>query len=91
MDRRKFNGGPRPNSGRPKKADEIKLIEQMDGIMAPDEAWQKVAKLCQNGDIQALKLWIEYRFGKPKQSVDLTSGGDKLPSLTVEFVKPNED
>jgi hypothetical protein len=84
------HGGARPNAGRPPKADELKLIEQMDAIMAPDEVWEKIATLCTTGDMQALKLWVEYRFGKPKQSVDLTTDGEKLTALTVQYVTPNE-
>jgi hypothetical protein len=84
------HGGARPNAGRKPKADELKLIEQMDAVLAPEEVWQKVASLCNQGDMQALKTWIEYRYGKAKQSVDLTSGGEKLPALTVEVLRPNE-
>jgi len=90
-DGRKNNSGTRGNKGgRPKKADELKLIEQMDAVLAPEEVWQKVASLCNQGDMQALKTWIEYRYGKAKQSVDLTSGGEKLPALTVEVLRPDE-
>jgi len=92
MDRRKNNGGhsTKGRAGRKPKADELKLIEQMDAIMAPFEVWESVASLCATGDMQALRLWVEYRFGKPKQSVDLTTGGDKLTALTVQYITPNE-
>jgi hypothetical protein len=72
-DGRKNNGGARPNAGRPPKADEIKMIEQMDAIAAPADAWRKLWELCQAGDTQAVKTWINYRFGMPtqKQTVDL--------------------
>jgi len=90
-DGRKNNRGtPGNKGGRPPKADEIKVIETMDSVLAPVEAWKKLADLVMQGDMQAIKLWLEYRIGKPTQSVDVTSGGDKLPSLTVEFIKPNE-
>jgi hypothetical protein len=32
-------GGPRPNSGRPPKIQEVKLIEQMDAIAVPEKIW----------------------------------------------------
>lgn len=74
-DGRKNNGGhsTKGRAGRKPKADEIKLIEQMDAIAAPEEAWQKLWDLCKMGDVQAVKTWIAYRFGQPKQKIDLTS------------------
>lgn len=64
-------GGKRKNSGRKSKADELKLIEQMDAYMLPNELWSTLAELCRNKDRFALKTWIEYRYGKPKQSIDI--------------------
>lgn len=72
------HGGKRPNSGRKPKADEIKLIEQMDAIAAPAEVWQKLYDKCSEGDVAAIKTWLGYRFGMPKQSVDHTSDGQHL-------------
>ena len=66
------HGGARPNSGRKPKSDEIKMIEQMDAIAAPEEAWRMLWDRAKDGDTPALKAWIEYRHGKPKQSLDAT-------------------
>jgi hypothetical protein len=49
------NGGARPGAGRKPKADEIKIIEQMDAIAVPEEAWQALWNRCKDGDIQAIK------------------------------------
>jgi hypothetical protein len=72
------HGGKREGAGRKPKADEIKLIEQMDAIAAPHEAWEKLWELCKSGEIQAVKTWIAYRFGQPKQSIDVTSGDEPI-------------
>lgn len=72
------NGGARPGAGRKPKADEIKLIEQMDAVAVPEEAWRALWAKCQEGDTQAIKTWLNYRFGMPKQSVDLTTQGEKV-------------
>ena len=72
------HGGKRPNSGRKPKADEIKLIESMDAVLAPQDVWEKLAGLVESGDIQAIKTWLGYRYGQPKQMVDVTSGGEKI-------------
>ena len=75
---KKQRGGPRPNSGRPPKIQEVKLIEQMDALAAPQEIWNALLMKCAQGDTQALKLWLSYRFGLPKQQIDVTSNGEKI-------------
>jgi hypothetical protein len=75
---KKKRGGPRPNSGRPPKILEIKLIEQMDAICVPEKIWEALLYKCQQGDTNALKLWLSYRFGLPKQQIDVTSNGEKI-------------
>jgi acetylornithine deacetylase/succinyl-diaminopimelate desuccinylase-like protein len=92
MDGRRNNKGtPGNKGGRPPKADEIKLIEQMDAIAAPSEAWAALWAKVQDGDTQAIKTWLEYRFGKPKQQLDVTTDGEKInvvPSrLSIEVIK----
>ena len=75
---KKQRGGPRPNSGRPPKILEVKLIEQMDAICVPDQIWQALLYKCKEGDTAALKLWLSYRFGMPKQQLDITSNGENI-------------
>ena len=85
-DGRKNNGGPRPNSGRPKKADEITMIQRMDATLAPDEVWQALADKVLKKDTQAIKCWLGYRYGQPKQSVQL-DGDLGITSITRKIVK----
>jgi hypothetical protein len=33
---------------------------------------------CAQGDTNAIKLWLSYRFGLPKQQIDVTSNGEKI-------------
>ena len=75
---KKKRGGPRPNSGRPPKIQEVKLIEQMDAISVPDEIWSALLFKCKEGDTAAIKLWLSYRFGLPKQQIDVTTNGEKI-------------
>lgn len=72
------NGGARPGAGRKPKILEIKLIEQMDAICVPEKIWEALLYKCQQGDTNALKLWLSYRFGLPKQQIDVTSNGEKI-------------
>lgn len=67
------HGGARKGAGRPSKADEVKLIERLDSIIDKDEAVGKLGELVTKGDIRALQLYLSYRYGKPKESIDLNS------------------
>jgi hypothetical protein len=89
QDGRKNNGGhsTKGKAGRPPKADEIKLIEQMDAIAAPEEAWQKLWNLAKEGDVQAIKTWLAYRYGTPKANLDLTTQGDKISLPISKWVE----
>jgi hypothetical protein len=71
-------GGSRQGSGRKPKVQEVKLIEQMDKISVPDEIWNALLFKCKQGDTGALKLWLAYRFGLPKQQIDVTTNGESI-------------
>jgi len=73
MDKRKNNGGAREGAGRPKKADELKLIEMLDNLIDNDEVIKTLGKQILKGDSRAMSLYFGYRYGKPKESVDITS------------------
>ena len=78
MTNKKGAGGAREGAGRPPKILEIKLIEQMDAICVPDQIWEALLYKCKEGDTAALKLWLSYRFGMPKQQIDVTSNGENI-------------
>ena len=81
MDGRRNNGGTKGNKGgRPPKADEIKRIEMMDSVAAPKKVWDALWKVAEGGNTQALRTWVEYRYGKPKDRVDITSNDETLGS-----------
>jgi len=73
MDNRKNNGGVRQGAGRPKKADELKLIEKLDALIDNEEVIKTLGKQIIKGDSRAMNLYFGYRYGKPKESVDITS------------------
>lgn len=71
MDNRKNNTGTKGNKGgRPPKADEIKLIEQMDAVLVPESVWMALGEKVESGDTNAIKTWLQYRYGMPKQIVE---------------------
>jgi hypothetical protein len=50
----------------------------MDAICVPNKIWEALLMKCAQGDTNALKLWLSYRFGLPKQQIDVTSNGEKI-------------
>lgn len=89
-DGRKNNGGNK-NAGRKPKADEIKLIEQMDAVMVPESVWIALAAKVESGDVQAQKTWLSYRYGMPKQMIEQTTINIDAGKLTDEEIKKIND
>ena len=50
----------------------------MDAVSVPSEIWKALLYKVKEGDTQAIKLWLSYRFGMPKQQVDITSNGESI-------------
>ncbi len=71
QDGRKKNGGVRKGAGRPRKADEAKLIEKLDSIIDQNKVIGILADLISQGDRRAMTLYFQYRYGQPKASVDV--------------------
>ena len=62
-------GGAMPGSGRKPKNDEQKLIEAL--CPYHDNVIEKLSKAAESGAPWAVKLFLEYYYGKPKQSIKL--------------------
>ena len=91
MDGRKRNSGTKGNKGgRKPKSEEQKLIERLTPMA--DAAHEQLKKAVDDGEQWAIKLWFEYFYGKPKQSMDVTSGGESfLPITGVNIIKDGAD
>ena len=46
-----------------------KLIERLDSVMHIDEVLEHLKERVLQGDIRAIKLWLEYRYGRPNTTV----------------------
>lgn len=88
MTNKKGAGGAREGAGRPPKILEIKLIEQMDRICVPEKIWEALLYKCQEGDTAALKLWLSYRFGLPRQQLDITTNGESI-APPIQWISKN--
>lgn len=90
MDKRKFNGakiGENRNAGRKPKATEIELIEMLSPIDAI--AFKQLEKGVKEGSFQFIKLFMEYRFGKPKNNDDSYKETDYRPFI-IEVTAPDK-
>lgn len=61
-------GGKRENAGRKPKADEQTLIEKLSPMDAL--ALKALQEALAKGEPWAVKLFMEYRFGKPSQHIE---------------------
>ena len=88
-DGRKNNGGHSTKgfAGRKSKENQLKLIEQMDAVEIPETLWRILADKVKEGDTQAIKIWLSYRYGKPKQYTDVTTNGNQVNILPIEWVE----
>lgn len=88
-DGRRNNGGhsTKGRAGRPSKANEIKFIEKLDKHINQDEAIKVLKDLISDGNFQAIKMYFEYRFGKPKEVVENINRNYDAGKLTEEEAK----
>ena len=73
MEQKKTHGGARANSGRLKKDELISLIDTMDAIAVPEIVWKMLYAKVLDSDVNAIKTWLQYRYGMPKQVIDQTT------------------
>jgi hypothetical protein len=84
MDGRKNNGsrtGENRNAGRKPKATEIQLIERLTPL--EEIALKALEKGIKSGELGFVKLFLEYRFGKPKQMQEITIKENGLRDWTI--------
>lgn len=72
IDNRKNNGG-HSTAGRKPKIEEEKLIEMLDKHIDKDLVLAELKKQIFAGKEKAMQLYFNYRFGKPKETIDLNS------------------
>jgi len=90
MSEDKKHGGTRIGAGRKPKIEEIALIEKLGPL--EESAFKALSNGLDDGDFPFVKLYFSYRFGNPKDSLDVTSNGDNIKSISpIEWVKDAED
>ena len=77
MDKRKNNGGKREGAGRKSKSEEMHLIEKLNKHIDSDDAIKKLKAMIDEGDFKALQLYMNYMYGKPKETKDVTINAEQ--------------
>jgi len=80
----KQHGGKRKGAGRKPKAEEQSLIEKLTPL--EDIGFKALQDGLKDGQSWAVKLFLEYRFGKPKQTTDITTNGNDINISPIEWV-----
>lgn len=88
-DKRENNGGAREGAGRKSKAKEIELIEKLTPF--EDEALKALEKGVKSGDYKFINLYMSYRYGKPKESKDITSNGETINIPLISWADDNSE
>lgn len=89
-DKRKNNGG---NSTKAKGIDrrKNKYLQLLDEASTPDEVIEVIKKLkdiaLTKGDVSAIKLYLEYYLGKPKETLEFNDVSESKPASIMNFKK----
>lgn len=78
------HGGYRDGAGRKGKSEESKLIEKLSPL--DDVAFEKLKEGVEKGDFQYIKMFMEYRFGKPRQTIDASVDAtiEQITGMTIK-------
>jgi hypothetical protein len=75
-------GGARENAGRKPKSEELALIARLSPM--DDKALKLLNDKLDEGDMAALKMFMEYRWSKPRQEVSVD--GDLTLSIPAPVI-----
>ena len=74
------------SSGRPPKVKELEMIERLSPL--DDQAFEELKKGIERGEFAYLKLFFNFRFGRPRQIQDVTINSEvpvfdlsKMPNI----------
>ena len=80
----KKHGGKREGAGRKPKSEEQALIEKLSEY--DDIAHECMLKGIKKGNYAFWNKFMEYRYGKPKERMDITTNEESLNIPIIKFV-----
>lgn len=94
----KFKKGQSGNpNGRPKKLPQLDVLldsvlgESKDGVTAAEAILKALRAKATKGDVRAAEMLLERAYGKPKQSIDHTTGGNPFPIPHIVFTDAGDN
>ena len=81
-------GGKRLNSGRKKKSDEVALIQRLSPM--DDLAIEALQEGVRKRDFSFIKLFMEYRFGRPTETVKMTAENTNITKIRITDIDGTE-
>ena len=82
-------GGARPGAGRKSKAEEQNLIEKLTPL--EPAALKALKTALMSGEGWAVKLFMEYKFGRPTQKIDSSVKFIEQPLFNFDVHSNNSD
>jgi hypothetical protein len=97
IEKHKFKKGVSGNpKGRPKMPDlkeamTLLLADEKNGKTALDAVLARLRQMAIDGNLKAAEILLDRAYGKPKQSIDHTTGGNEFKTpATIVFVKDED-
>jgi|694.fasta_scaffold64279_7 hypothetical protein len=94
MEKKENRGGARPGAGRPKRDEELEIINLLDKHIDRDVVVLKLLEKIKQGDGKMITLYLNYVYGKPTQTINQTttlSVNDVDISELISFKKPDSE
>ena len=86
MDGRKNNGGKRIGQGRPSKAEEQNLVENINKHIDKDEAILKLKQMIfEDNNLKALQIYLAYLYGRPTERIEANIQTEQ-PLFEIEMI-----
>ena len=84
MDKRRFNGGHSTKgfAGRPKKSEEMALIEKLNPLQ--DEGLKQLKEGIERGEFRYVQLFFQYYYGKPTERREVNISQEQ-PIFNFEY------
>lgn len=94
MEKKENRGGARPGAGRPKRDEELEIINLLDRHIDRDVVVLKLLEKIKQGDGKMITLYLNYVYGKPTQTINQSttlSVNDVDISELISFKKPDSE
>jgi len=94
MEKKENRGGARVGAGRPKRDEELEIINLLDKHIDRDVVVLKLLEKIKQGDGKMITLYLNYVYGKPTQTINQTttlSVNDVDISELISFKKPDSE